>query len=511
MCSRKRPHPLPSMRPPPHLQNIASHHRATRRGWNHKSKARGSFLFVKAHPIQQPSSVRSFRHRHGKTNQINIRTNFFQERLGCLLQCDRESCGGDQSKPYGLTVLVRQSRLAFDGVREGMAQIQDGPHAVFFSIFGHHRCFDLAGPQRKRVTRFNLCRKQCIPVITNKSQEVRDLGVARASGPPPSRTVARDRGVKRGSPRRPTHRRVAKHTKKIFSQTAVRQRTVCSGLPPEGSIHHGQQRGRHVHDLNSASATRPHPTRSPVIPPPTETSTPPAIHSMGEGRIKNATNGFQRLRRLGGLNSEWSRQPPPALADFRQHLSRRSRPPIDRQPRACHGPVQSELPAESPAVPSPGLIFFRIKCEFTFKIRSPLGQLGSPLGHAMPPKLSRGRGEDQNANVSHVGVFPWPLYRRPVGSSTSRTQCSTNKMRAEPATGTPQAGKPGGTVCQSKANMAKNDERPPPRLSTATEGQRQPLSFTLAPTGGRSEGVFMYTATVPCSVDTNHSSRSRQG
>ena len=56
---------------------------------------------------------------------------------------------------------------------KGVAQIQDSPHAVFFSIFSHHRCFDLAGPQCKRVTRFNFCRKQCIPVITNKSQEVR--------------------------------------------------------------------------------------------------------------------------------------------------------------------------------------------------------------------------------------------------------------------------------------------------------------------------------------------------
>ena len=146
------------------------HHKA---GLNHKSKALRR-CFCRLHPIQQPSSVRSFRHRHGKTNQINIRTNFFQERL--LAACckrDRKSCGGDQSKPYGLAVLVRQSWLAFDGVREGVAQIQDGPHAVFFSIFSHHRCFDLAGPQRKRVTRFNFCRKQCIPVITNKSQEVR--------------------------------------------------------------------------------------------------------------------------------------------------------------------------------------------------------------------------------------------------------------------------------------------------------------------------------------------------
>ena len=56
--------------------------------------------------------------------------------------------------------------------------------------------------------------------------------------------------------------------------------------------------------------------------------------------------------------------------------------------------------------------------------------------------------------------------------------------------------------------MAKNDERRPSRLSTATEGQRT-LIFTS--TYGDVEGGSMYTAMVPCSVDTNHSSRSRQG
>ena len=137
---------------------------------------------------------------------------------------------------------------------------------------------------------------------------------------------------------------------------------------------------------------------------------------------------FQRLRRLSGLNSEHLDRHP-ALANLRQHLSRRSRHRlIDNHERATV--LASELPAESPAVPSRGLIFFRIKCEFTRHSESSWS-VGESTWSRNAAKAFAGRGEDQNGTYR-----TWRCSRGHCTVTTSRlqrrTQCNTNKMRAEP-------------------------------------------------------------------------------
>ena len=83
----------------------------------------------------------------GRPTKSTSERSFFQERLGCLLQARpqvvrRRSIQVLRPHRAGKTVLARLRWRA-----RSVAQIQDGPHAVFFSIFSHHRCFDLAGPQ----------------------------------------------------------------------------------------------------------------------------------------------------------------------------------------------------------------------------------------------------------------------------------------------------------------------------------------------------------------------------
>ena len=80
-CIHEKTTPTSSMRPPPHLQKHRFAPPRHKAGLNHKSKARGGVLFVSS---SDPTAQlrQELPHRHGKTNQINIRTNFFKNDSG---------------------------------------------------------------------------------------------------------------------------------------------------------------------------------------------------------------------------------------------------------------------------------------------------------------------------------------------------------------------------------------------------------------------------------------------